>query len=334
MDRMRAAIAAGTFDGSGATAVGLGARIASDPSWTSSLDPRPGRLRPGSPIISLGILLLIPAAMYFLMIRPQRRRMKEQQSLQRSIEVGDEVVTTSGVYGFITGEDGDKFWLEIDDDVQIRIARASGCRPGSRPTSPPRRRATTPRRPTASETGRAVGLAARRRGDRGGLLALNLGRGNTPVLGLDLQGGVSVILAPTEAADDDDLIVIRDLIRDELESLGIAEPDVRVESSNIVVDLPGVRDQRQAVDAVDVAGIVTLRPVLQCVPAGTELPPGENGVDDVVDDESRDGRSHVGRRPRNPTIPTRDQPEEPEEPDVEEFDASRSSIWTTSISKS
>ena len=79
----------------------------------------------GSPIISLGILLLIPAAMYFLMIRPQRRRMKEQQSLQRSIEIGDEVVTTSGVYGFITGEDGDKFWLEIDDDVQIRIARAA-----------------------------------------------------------------------------------------------------------------------------------------------------------------------------------------------------------------
>ncbi len=115
-----------------------------------------------------------------------------------------------------------------------------------------------------------------------GLLALNLGRGNTPVLGLDLQGGVSVILAPTEAADSDDLIVIRDLIRDELESLGIAEPDVRVESSNIVVDLPGVRDQRQAVDAVDVAGIVTLRPVLRCVPTGTELPPGENGVDDVL----------------------------------------------------
>jgi preprotein translocase subunit YajC len=79
----------------------------------------------GSPLVSLGILLLIPAAMYFLMIRPQRRRMKEAQTLQRSIAVGDEVITTSGVYGFITGEDGDKFWLEIDDDVQIRIARAA-----------------------------------------------------------------------------------------------------------------------------------------------------------------------------------------------------------------
>jgi preprotein translocase subunit YajC len=64
--------------------------------------------------------------MYFFMIRPQRRRAREQQELQRSIEVGDDVVTTSGVYGKITGEDGEaRFWLEIDDDVQIRIARAA-----------------------------------------------------------------------------------------------------------------------------------------------------------------------------------------------------------------
>ncbi len=77
-------------------------------------------------LILLGILLLIPFAMYFFMIRPQRRRLREQQELQRSIEVGDEVITTSGVYGVITGEDGDsRFWLEIDDDVQIRIARAA-----------------------------------------------------------------------------------------------------------------------------------------------------------------------------------------------------------------
>ena len=80
----------------------------------------------GAAILQLGILLLIPFAMYFFMIRPQRRRAREQQELQRSIQVGDEIVTTSGVYGKITGEDGvARFWLEIDDDVQIRIARAA-----------------------------------------------------------------------------------------------------------------------------------------------------------------------------------------------------------------
>ena len=78
----------------------------------------------GSGIASLLILMLIPLAMYFLLIRPQKRRQREAVALQKAIEVGDEVMTTSGVYGFITGFDGDVAWLEIDDNVQIRIARA------------------------------------------------------------------------------------------------------------------------------------------------------------------------------------------------------------------
>lgn len=76
-------------------------------------------------LLQLGIFLLIPVAMYLLLIRPQRRRMREQQALQSQLEVGDEVITTSGVYGFITGFEDDRIWLEIDDDVQIRIARAA-----------------------------------------------------------------------------------------------------------------------------------------------------------------------------------------------------------------
>lgn len=79
-----------------------------------------------SSIFSLGLLLLVPFGMYFFMIRPQRRKMREQQELQAALGVGDEVVTTSGIFGTITGEDGDsRFWLEIDDDVQVRIARAA-----------------------------------------------------------------------------------------------------------------------------------------------------------------------------------------------------------------
>jgi preprotein translocase subunit YajC len=81
----------------------------------------------GSGGSSLGLLffLIIPVAMYFLMIRPQRKRLRQQAELQASIGVGDEVVTNSGIYGFITGEEDDKFWLEIDENVQIRIARAA-----------------------------------------------------------------------------------------------------------------------------------------------------------------------------------------------------------------
>lgn len=76
-----------------------------------------------NPLPSLIIFMLIPVAMYFLLIRPQRRRQRESVSLQQSVEVGDEVMTTSGLYGFVAGFEGDVAWLEIDDNVQIRIAR-------------------------------------------------------------------------------------------------------------------------------------------------------------------------------------------------------------------
>ncbi len=79
----------------------------------------------GGGIASLLVLLLIPFAMYFFLIRPQRKRMKEQAAVQSSLGIGDEVITSSGIYGFITGEEDGLFWLEIDDDVQIRIARAA-----------------------------------------------------------------------------------------------------------------------------------------------------------------------------------------------------------------
>jgi preprotein translocase subunit YajC len=79
----------------------------------------------GAALVQLGIFLLIPLALYFLMIRPQRRRMRDQQALQSALQIGDEIITTSGVYGFITGFDDDRVWVEIDDDVQIRLARAA-----------------------------------------------------------------------------------------------------------------------------------------------------------------------------------------------------------------
>jgi len=95
-------------------------------------------------LVSIGVLLLIPLAMYFLLIRPQRRRMRDQQAMQSSLDVGDEVMTASGIYGFITGFEDDKVWIEIDDDVQIRVNRGflqgkvdtSGMTPPSRGGSP------------------------------------------------------------------------------------------------------------------------------------------------------------------------------------------------------
>ena len=141
------------------------------------------------------------------------------------------------------------------------------------------------------------------------LLAVNLIAGNEPVLGLDLQGGISVVLSAEEGATAEDLDGIRDLIRDELEGRGIAEPDVRVEGENVIVDLPGVRDQREALDAVDVAGIVQLRPLMQqCTPPVEDVATSEPTVTDSSiripaagadrpDAVDRTGRDRARRRP-------------------------------------
>ncbi len=71
--------------------------------------------------------------MYFLLLRPQRRRLKESQALQSSISVNDEVVLTSGIYGYITAIEDDVLWVDIADGhgserIEIRVARGSVAR--------------------------------------------------------------------------------------------------------------------------------------------------------------------------------------------------------------
>ena len=79
----------------------------------------------GSFAVTLLFMAAIGGAMYFLMIRPQRRRLKESQSLQREISEGDEVITNSGMYGFVNALDGDTVWLEIAEGTEIRVSRNS-----------------------------------------------------------------------------------------------------------------------------------------------------------------------------------------------------------------
>lgn len=82
----------------------------------------------GAAIFQLFFFGLIFVAMYFLLIRPQRRRTREAQALNRALAEGDEVQTASGIVGFITGFDkedqaGDVAWIEIAENVEIRVMR-------------------------------------------------------------------------------------------------------------------------------------------------------------------------------------------------------------------
>jgi preprotein translocase subunit YajC len=79
----------------------------------------------GSFLVTLLFMGAIGAAMYFLMIRPQRRRLKETQELQRAIGEGDEVITNAGIFGFVNAIDGDIVWLEIAEGTEIRVSRSS-----------------------------------------------------------------------------------------------------------------------------------------------------------------------------------------------------------------
>jgi len=84
----------------------------------------------GSGLLTFIPILAIGGAMYFLLIRPQRKRMKNQQGLLKTIDEGDEIITSGGIYGFVTAVDGDVLWVEIDHEkkVEIRIHRSSVSR--------------------------------------------------------------------------------------------------------------------------------------------------------------------------------------------------------------
>lgn len=96
-----------------------------------------------------------------------------------------------------------------------------------------------------------------------GGLGANLLAGNSPALGLDLQGGVSVTLQPVGEYEANALDVAVEIIRQRVDSLGVAEPEIIRQGGTVVVNLPGVKDQQSALDLVGRTGELTLRPVLQ-----------------------------------------------------------------------
>ena len=132
-----------------------------------------------------------------------------------------------------------------------------------------------------------------------GLLAASLAVGNRPLLGLDLKGGVEVVLVPVDDPDrpvaitEGDLDTAVNIIRDRIDGLGVAEPDVTRQGNRVVVQLPGISDQQRAIDVVGQTAELRFRPV--CAELFVEplaLPDPETGEvapppalpDPVVDD--------------------------------------------------
>ncbi len=100
---------------------------------------------------------------------------------------------------------------------------------------------------------------------------------NEPLLGLDLQGGASVVLEPEPNADgsevsDDVLDQAVEIIRNRVDGLGVREPEITRQGSTVLVQIPGVDDQQRALDLVGQTAELHFRPVLADGAIGLAFP--------------------------------------------------------------
>ena len=68
-------------------------------------------------------ILVLLFLLWFLLIRPQRRRQLETQRMLEQLEVGKEIVTAGGLFGTITAIEDGELRVEVADDVEVRIAK-------------------------------------------------------------------------------------------------------------------------------------------------------------------------------------------------------------------
>ena len=129
----------------------------------------------------------------------------------------------------------------------------------------------------------------------GASLAGVLSAGWTPVLGVQLQGGVEVVLRPANEVSDEQFERAIEIIRNRVDAIGVAEPDITRQGDQVVIQLPGVKDKQRAVDLIGKTAELTFRPVItffdpldpnqraaaQQVVEGSQVAEGENVDEDT-----------------------------------------------------
>jgi preprotein translocase subunit YajC len=78
-----------------------------------------------STLYLIGFLVIIFALFYFVMIRPQRKRQKDQQKMIESMQKGDRVVTAGGIFGVIDSVREDSVVIKVEGGTLLRIAKGS-----------------------------------------------------------------------------------------------------------------------------------------------------------------------------------------------------------------
>jgi preprotein translocase subunit SecD len=99
-----------------------------------------------------------------------------------------------------------------------------------------------------------------------GSVATALATGTSPTLGLDLQGGFSVVLQAREVdgelPSEESVEKAKDIIRQRIDGLGVAEPDILRQGRTVIVQLPGVTDREKAEQVVGCTAKLEFRPVI------------------------------------------------------------------------
>ncbi len=78
-----------------------------------------------STIYMVGFLVVIFALFYFVMIRPQRKKQKEQQTMVAALQKGDRVITAGGIFGTIDSVREDSVVIKVEGGTLLRISKGS-----------------------------------------------------------------------------------------------------------------------------------------------------------------------------------------------------------------
>lgn len=77
-----------------------------------------------STLVTVGWLVVMVAVLYFFMIRPQRKKQKEEKQMRENLQVGDEIITIGGIYGRVISLKEDTIVIESKSDhSKITVAR-------------------------------------------------------------------------------------------------------------------------------------------------------------------------------------------------------------------
>lgn len=79
----------------------------------------------GSILYWVGLVALMLGAWYFLMIRPQRKKVKEHEAMMKELKPGTRVITMAGIYGEIDSVGEGTMVLKLEDGARMKVSRAS-----------------------------------------------------------------------------------------------------------------------------------------------------------------------------------------------------------------